>query len=201
MKIRKIIDICKKGSQIMLFETDSEQWISDGGAVYPMYNLPKFDEASLCRTYDITDKQAEKIHFAIKKGLPSAYDFSDFAEGENIVQRGSMSLSYAGSGIIPYLTSQGVAFIDAKYLQPLSDIQDGMLELYERQTAAGQIYFAAKRGLMLSAIILPLDVVDENFVKSLKKLTQQCEVALFNKHSDDEAAYETQQSIFRSEEK
>lgn len=63
MKIRKIIDICKKNGNIIIFESGKEQWISDGAAVFPMFNLPQFDEDSLCRTYDITDKQAAKIHF------------------------------------------------------------------------------------------------------------------------------------------
>lgn len=57
MKIKKIIDICKKNGNIIIFEGGKEQWISDGAAVFPMFNLPQFDEDSLCKTYDITDKQ------------------------------------------------------------------------------------------------------------------------------------------------
>ena len=30
MKIRKIIDICKKNGNIIIFESGKEQWISDG---------------------------------------------------------------------------------------------------------------------------------------------------------------------------
>ena len=63
MKIRKIIDICKRSGHIFLFDTEREQWISDGCAVFPMFNLPRFDENSLYKTYDITDKQANKIIF------------------------------------------------------------------------------------------------------------------------------------------
>lgn len=112
-----------------------------------------------------------------------------------------MCLSDAGRGIIPYMTSQGVAFIDAKYLQPLSDIEDSMLNLYERHTKSGQIYFAAKSGFMLVGIILPVDAINDQFVERLKQLTQQCEIALFNKKSaaKREAEAAVQQSVFGTE--
>lgn len=203
MKIRKIIDICKKNGNIIIFESRKEQWISDGAAVFPMFNLPQFDEDSLCRTYDITDKQAAKIHFRHEHTMPTAYDFKDCTEDEDVVTRGPMCLSDAGRGIIPYMTSQGVAFIDAKYLQPLSDIEDSMLNLYERYTKSGQIYFAAKSGFMLVGIILPVDAINDQFVERLKKLTQQCEIALFNKKSaaKREAEAAIQQSVFGTEDK
>lgn len=203
MKIRKIIDICKKKGSVIIFESGKEQWISDGAAVFPMFDLPKFDEDSLCRTYDITDKQATKIHFRHEYTMPEAYDFEDFSEGENVVMRGPMCLLDTNRSIIPYMTSQGVAFIDAKYLQPLSDIEDVMLNLYERQTKSGQIYFAAKSGFMLVGIILPIDVVNDQFVDRLKQLTQQCEIALFNKKSAEKRNFEvaTQQSVFETEDK
>ena len=203
MKIRKIIDICKKKGNIIIFESGKEQWISDGAAVFPMFNLPQFDEDSLCRTYDITDKQAAKIHFHHEYTMPTAYDFEDCTEDEDVVARGPMWLSDAGRGIIPYMTSQGVAFIDAKYLQPLSDIEDSMLNLYERHTKSGQIYFAAKSGFMLVGIILPVDAINDQFVERLKQLTQQCEIALFNKKSaaKREAEAAIQQSVFGTEDK
>ena len=203
MKIRKIIDICKKKGNIIIFESGKEQWISDGAAVFPMFNLPQFDEDSLCRTYDTTDKQAAKIHFHHEYTMPTAYDFEDCTEDEDVVARGPMWLSDAGRGIIPYMTSQGVAFIDAKYLQPLSDIEDSMLNLYERHTKSGQIYFAAKSGFMLVGIILPVDAINDQFVERLKQLTQQCEIALFNKKSaaKREAEAAIQQSVFGTEDK
>lgn len=82
MKIRKIIDICKRSGHIFLFDTEREQWISDGCAVFPMFNLPRFDENSLYKTYDITDKQANKIIFHHEAELPVSYNFNDVAPGE-----------------------------------------------------------------------------------------------------------------------
>lgn len=198
MKIRKIIDICKKNGNIIIFESGKEQWISDGCAVFPMFNLPKFDKNSLCKTYDITDKQTNKIIFRHEMGLPSSYDFNDVSVGENIVERGPVCIVDAGRSLIPYATSQGVVFIDAKYLQPLADIENGMLELYERKAKNGQIYFAAKTGFMLVGIIMPVDVINTAFVGRLKAFAEQCDVALFNKQSAERAKAENgdQRTLF-----
>ena len=47
MKIKKIIDLCKKRGIFRLYAGESVQWISDGCALYPLYNLPEFDEETL----------------------------------------------------------------------------------------------------------------------------------------------------------
>lgn len=196
MKIRKIIDICKRSGYILLFEGGSEQWISDGAAVYPMYGIPKFEQSTLYATYDITGKQAGKIIFRHERNFPILYDFSDVIAGENIVQSGQLCITDAGRTLIPYATSQGVMFIDAKYLRPLEDIEGDMLEMYERHDANGQIYFAAKTGFMLVAIIMPVDVINPAFVGRLKELADQCDVALYNKRSAERAKSVAQKSIF-----
>ena len=50
MKIKKLIDLCKKRGCFYLFEDERVQWLSDGVALYPLYNVPEFDEETLCRT-------------------------------------------------------------------------------------------------------------------------------------------------------
>lgn len=137
MKIRKVIDICKRSGNVLLFEGEKEQWISDGHAIYSMFNLPQFDEDSLCKTYDITDKQKKKIIFRHEMDLPSSYDFSDVIRDESMVQSGSMYIVDGGRSLIPYTASQGVVFVDAKYLQPFADEGTDLLQLYERQTEDG----------------------------------------------------------------
>lgn len=186
MKIRKIIDICKRSGAIYLFEGENEQWISDGAAIFPLFNLPRLDESTICTVYNIDDKKRQKIVFRHEAALPQSYDFNDGVRGEIPAERGPMYLSDGGRGIIPYMTSQGVVFIDAKYLQPFADIDNGMLNLYEWATDSGQIYFAVKSGFMLVGIILPVDVINDQFVERLKTLLQQCEIALYNKKSTSE---------------
>ncbi len=184
MKIKKLIDICKKTGNMFLYNTEDKRWLSDGHAIYDITSLPAFDEITLCNTYDINDKQASKINFRQETELPAAINFDDVCDGECVALRGPMWLSHAGTGIIPFKTSQGIVFIESKYLLPLSDISPSLLELYERTNENGNIYFAVKSGMLLLAAITPYDVINSEFVGRLKELTQQCEVALFNKQSD-----------------
>ena len=52
---------------------------------------------------------------------------------------------------------------------------------YERTTADGDLYIAAKVGMILAAIITPLDVVNEKFVERLRVITKDCTIALSRK--------------------
>ncbi len=195
MIIKKIIDICKKHGGVYLYDTPEEQWISDGFALYPLFGLPKFDECTLCQTYDITDKQRDKIHFKHEASLPKCFSFKDVEASETVCDEGPMYLSSAGRGIVPYMTSQGIVFIDASYLAPLADTKEAMLQVYERYNAAGQMYFAIKSGFMLLALIMPYDCINEQFVKNLEVLHTQCSVALFNKRSKEKSEEQEQMKL------
>lgn len=193
MKIKKIIDLCKKRGIFRLYAGESVQWISDGCALYPLYNLPEFDEETLYRVFDITEKQQDKISFRYELHLPSTICIDDYMQGEALCEKGTMVIGGGGKNIIPFKTSQGVLFIDEKYLAPLEDTRD-YIEVYERTGEDGRIYFAVKSGFLLLAIVLPYDAIDELFVNGLKELSKQCEVALFNKQSREQKI--EQQSIF-----
>lgn len=158
-----------------------------GGAAYPMINLPRFDMDSLCKTYDITDKQAKKMYLREKGELSETYCFLDSAPGETIAERGSMCILDGNKCLVPFQTSQGIVFIDAKYLQPFADIEDD-IELYERQTESGATYFAVKLGLIIVGIIMPVDAVNDTFVERLRDLYASCDIALFNKKKAVERA-------------
>ncbi len=140
MKIKKLIDLCKKRGCFYLFEDERVQWLSDGVALYPLYNVPEFDEETLCRTFDITEKQQEKIVFRHEMRLPSQYCFDDFTDGEVMCAQSPVIINGGSHGLIACKTSQGVMFLDRKYLVPLEDTAEGMLEIFERTTKDGQIY-------------------------------------------------------------
>lgn len=68
MKIKKAFEICKKQGVIRIYRNDyDEQYLSDGLAIYPIFELPNLNEDYICRLYDITDSQREKIAFDIVK--------------------------------------------------------------------------------------------------------------------------------------
>lgn len=185
MLVKKLIGICKKSGTILLCETDGgEQWLGNGFALYPLFDLPRFDRHTICRTYDISEKQAEKIIFRHEPELPEGFCFSDIDESESLCDPMEVDISVKGLCVRPYMTSQGIAFIDRRYLQPLEDGDLSMLEIYERTNQAGQMYFAAKIGFMLVGVLTPADVVNERFVDLLHCLYVRTQAMLDRKGGD-----------------
>lgn len=182
MKIKKIIDLCKKSKRIILFtdEERGEQWISNGEAAYPLFDCPRFDEDTIFAVFDIPQKKAEEIRFEEKAVFPSAYDFSDTTENEMPADRWALGLVVNGERVIPFSTSQGLVFVGEKYLAPFSDYDMAQLTFSERIDTAGQSYFAVKAGFLLIGIVMPIRIINEDLVRDLGRLHRGCEVALAN---------------------
>lgn len=196
MKIKKMIAICKQNKRITLFNCEDGQWISDGYAMFPMYDLPRFDGDSICRTYDITEKQQSKIAFRIEAGLPSSMDFSDIVDNERMIESGELILLDGGRKLVPYMTEQGIAFLDGKYLEVVADHEEAGISVYERADSDGNLYFAIKSGFVLIGVIAPVKVINDEFVSRIKNLSRMCEIALFNSETRETAE---QQEMFEEE--
>lgn len=182
MEIKKIINLCKKSGQLRIFENEGKQWISDGHALYPLFDFPLFDEANICKVYDISAKKAAKMHITFDLNLPTSFDFRDDTESETQCARGEPLFG----GLIPITTAHGIEFIQSKYLSPFSDSDDAMLYIFERTTASGGSYFVIKEGFMLVGLVMPYDCINESFVNRIKGIYEQCEMALSNKQSNAE---------------
>lgn len=153
MKIKNIAAICKKNKYAVIYERYTEgggvvQYIGDGAAAYPVTGLPALDKESLLTIFDVPEKQREAI-----------------------------SIAYSGKTLKPLQTRRGLVFIESRYLSPVSDILD-VLELYERIAPGGTPYIVAKAGFLLQAVIMPHDVISQQFVDNLKRLTEQCALSL-----------------------
>ena len=184
MIIKHVISLCKRDRRMMLYDDHSGasavQWLGATGAVYPLQHMPQLDENNILAVFDITSKLADKIIFR-REELPKIVDFRDVAECENALETADIEIGFGGTLLLPLHTSQGIRFIDKAYLRPLADCDEDMLMFYERTTADGDLYIAAKVGMILAAVITPLDVVNENFTEKLQTITKDCTVALFSK--------------------
>lgn len=179
MKIKKIISLIKKRNSMYIFDGGDCQWLSDGFGVYPLFEMPAVDSISLCTMYDITSKQAEKMIIR-ESQLPTAYDFADSVENEQQVIKSPIELVSGDKTLIPYATSQGIAFADKRYFAPFTDMDETMLYVYERYTTDGELYFAVKNGLILVGIILPANVINPDFVETINAMSKACALALQN---------------------
>lgn len=183
MKVKKAVDICKKRNVLRLYDSADGQWLSDGGVIYPLFELPEFTEDTICLAYDINIKKAASMVITRDHNLPEGINFEDAAKDEKQVVEGPMDLNYRGQWLKPIITSQGIEFINGEYLKPLSDISDEGLLFFERISDSGNKYFAVKQGLLIVAIIFPMRIIDEEFVKEIQAFATLCEASLHNKKS------------------
>lgn len=192
MKIKSIAAICKKNKNIAIFERYSDdgdiltQYIGDGSAVYPVVGLPQLDKESLLTIFDVPEKDRDN-YFVKTLGVPAGISFEDTDETERHVEREGISIIYSGRTLKPIRTTRGLVFNESRYLSPVADVLD-VLELYERRTAEGTPYIVAKAGFLLQAVIMPYDVINQQFVESLQDLTRECEFSLSEKERREREA-------------
>lgn len=182
MKIKSIAALCKKNKHIVLFEKldhDGEliQYIGDGVAVYPLADMPPLDKESALTIFDVPEKQRADWLVETVASAPREIIFDDFVDGERPVEPENIGVAIRGKVLVPIITSRGLVLIDNRYLAPISDARD-VLELYERFTTSGTPYIVAKAGLLLQAVIAPVDVISSDFTSQLQKLAKQCELSL-----------------------
>ena len=121
--------------------------------------------------------QSKANTFFQERGIPKTVDPRDCVEGEQLIQRGKISIIAVGRELEPIHTSVGTVFINTKYLKPFSDEADGY-ELYERKDADGKTYIVAKSGMLIIGIILPFNVDGPAFLKELELITEGVRLSL-----------------------
>jgi len=190
MKISKIAALCKEEKTAILYDQRTEdggieiQWLGNGRAVYPLFDAPLFDAASLVAAYDMTNKKQYVTHH---QALPEALNFSDIDEDEKECVPIDTAIGVGGKILRPYITERGVALLDEKLMAPLRDADAGQVRVYERYSKAGALYFAVKSGFMLYAVILPTEVITGKLVDDLEVLWKLCKARRENMIDEEEA--------------
>ena len=179
MKIKSVSAICKANRSIILYEGESCQWIGDGAAIFPLFGLPKMTEEHIFTMFDVPENKRDGFYFkSYEETQP--FCFEDIDVAEQLLDRATLSIYTKGRTLEPLKTSLGITFINERYLQPFSDAPGGF-EFYERISPSGQVYIAVKVGFMLYGLILPYDIVSDDFVQDLDSLLKLSEIALENK--------------------
>lgn len=172
MLIKKLIALCKKSGLIIVYNTeDGTQWLSDGHAIFPVYKDFEFNSYSLCDIYDIDKDKVAKHDMT---GLPALMSGADRVPDETECEVLPIKIYRNGDVHIALETKSGIAFIRQRILSPLSDTASSDILFFERKTEAGPVY-AAKVGMQLAALILPTEIIDDNFVRDIKMFASLCE--------------------------
>lgn len=156
MKIKALAGVVTKAKQLVLYDDADGQWAGDGMAAYLLPTvLGKLSTSALIAVLDIpTDKAADMLIRSIP--MPEAYDTDDDGDDEcDCDFDESCRVIYNGRDMIPLRVAGGkVYLIQSKYLKPITDAEG--LRLTLRRTEGGQPYIAAKDGMFITAIIMPL---------------------------------------------
>lgn len=152
MVIKRIAKLIKKSGVAQLWYDESRdvQWVGNGSACWALFGMPMLDGDNLLTALDIPDKDREKI-IVRETEAPSGYDFEDAADEEALPDPAIM-ISYGGQLLLPLQGSTGAILADPELFRPL-DGQD--ISVYARRTKSGQIYLAAKAGMLLQGIVMP----------------------------------------------
>lgn len=178
MKFGKIASLLKKSGTIAIINTYGGQWISDGAAVYPVYELPELSKDNIFGLLDIPTEKRGSHHVYEQDGC-APIRLDDTVEGERLIKAPEYAIRAWGKTMMPLITSQGAVYINTAYLSPLSDA-DGN-EFYERTAESGETYIAIKKGFALLAAVMPcLGLVTRNFADTLSTLSSETHRAAYN---------------------
>lgn len=167
MKIRKVIDLCKKAGQLYITKTDDAQWIGDGQAIYPVYDLPELTTEDICNIYEITEEQRDKMIMNEKsvKELPGI-NLSPLGSDEEAAEVIRIGITFGGSALVVLKTSSGISFIKRKYLVPFKE----EVQFWRRTGAQGE-YFVLTAGMFIKGIIIPETLSRADIAAELKEIT------------------------------
>ena len=205
MKLKKVAAICDKTGLFHLYDqvdgtgTFERQWLGDGYAAYPIDGMPYLDPDNLCAMFDITEKRKEKLSFR-QTNVSGNINWEDADPSEHYLEDPKLCLRYGGRTILPLRTRDGVTFIQDKYLAPLDNLD--YMHLYERQAKDGGVYIVAKIGMVVQAVIMPMDVVCMDLTARMEGLKSLCRTALMKKehiYAPEERAEpnENQRTLFQ----
>lgn len=181
MKLKRIAALCKQEKRAIIYqkwEADcgtssimTQQWISNGYAVYAAHGLPPLEKETLLRIFDVAEDKFDSWNVS-QRGLPESVNLGDLDDTEQEIAGALPSLYLWGTAMQAYGTTEnGVIFIRSDYMSPL-DGETG-LEFYIRKNGDTN-YLAVKSGLLLQAVILPEQFITKNFLALLKELTFRC---------------------------
>ncbi len=177
MKLKRVGAICSASGNYYLTNQKNAagdivyQWLGDGYAAYPLAGLPLMDTENICTMFDITDKKREKLVMHMTDA-PETMNWDDTDRLERQLAEPKLCVRYDGRDILPLETSEGVVFIQEKYLAPLDSLE--YMQPFERRSTGGRLYIAAKIEMLIQAVIMPMNLPDKSFMNLLNNLTSQC---------------------------
>jgi hypothetical protein len=170
MKLKKIASLLSRNKCLIIFTSDEgEQWLSDGAAMYSISGMPHMTPDIVLRIFDVPPDKQAKWHTR-ESEMPTAIDFADTIDDEQIIEPLSISVEYRGESFLLFPDGRNIYSFNREYLKPLLDNPD-YLSFYKRKTENGGFVLALKVGLELKAVIMPKTLHEtEEYTKTIKQI-------------------------------
>ena len=185
MIIKNLAAMCRKKKRIYLIEDEMHdvQWAGDGGAMYPLFGIPHLNEEQILVLFDVPEDKRKGVSVLLESGMPGGLDTEDSAADQE-ARPYPLSFGTAWGVYYPVQTSTGIAFYDAEYFKPIAD--KPRAKLYERYTRSGRLYFVAKDGMLVEAVIMPAALKEEELAATLGTIFTELEQKIQGKNEDEE---------------
>ncbi len=170
MKLKDIAKLCAKTHSIGISEVNGTQWLGNGYAAYPVFNLPPLDEDTAPAVLDFDKEKAETldVRYVDLQSKFGLHENSDFEALTAVLLR----FLYKGETLDAWQTESGhIVFVDPTYTKPYFADESGVPVLYLRHGRHGD-YIVGKSGMFVTAIIMPRELDTKEADSLLRKFNR-----------------------------
>ena len=171
MKLKNIAKLCAKTHSIGISEVIGTQWLGNGYAAYPVFNLPPLDEDTAPAVLDFDDEKAETLNVQYVD-LQSKFDLREDNDDEEALTAVLLRFLYKGETLDACQTESGrIVLVDPTYIKPYIADESSVPVLYLRHGEHGD-YIVGKSGMFVTAMIMPYELDAKEADSLLRKFNR-----------------------------
>ena len=176
MKLKDIAKLCAKTHSIGISEVSGTQWLGNGYAAYPVFNLPPLDEDTAPAVLDFDEEKAKTLDVRYVD-LQSKFDLREDNDDEEALTAVLLHFLYKGETLDAWQTESGrIVLVDPTYTKPYIADESSVPMFYLRHGEHGD-YIVGKSGMFVTAIIMPREL-DANEADSLLRKFNRLALAM-----------------------
>lgn len=157
MKLKDIAKLCAKTHSIGISEVSGTQWLGNGYAAYPVFNLPPLDEDTAPAVLDFDEEKAKTLTVRYVD-LQSKFDLREENDDEEALTAVLLRFLYRGETLDAWQTESGrIVLVDPTYTKPYFADESSVPMFYLRHGEHGD-YIVGKSGMFVTAIIMPREL-------------------------------------------
>lgn len=165
MKMQKVLSLCKKQKQAMIFDLNGDQWVNTGAGYYKLEGMPIIaNENEFCTLAGI-DRDKALVQMG---GAPALIEFNDYTADDATAREMEAKLCIGDSKLHGFQTNEDVIVVQGEYLSMFNG-NDLVFQLRKIETLTGKTmrYICALEGFMLKACIFETRLRSNSYIESV----------------------------------